>query len=91
MFQMECPYCKELIKIGAVVCKHCRSNLGRNVNDFNEANDEGILYLQNGFGKINAECYIIEDKIKSRTGFIFIKHEYSRDYLYEAIKRIESW
>lgn len=23
----ECPYCKEPVKIGAVLCKHCRSQL----------------------------------------------------------------
>jgi hypothetical protein len=54
-------------------------------------NDDGIRYLQNGFGKVNAECCAIEERINARTGVVFIKHQYSEDYLFEAISRIHSF
>ena len=90
-FYKRCPYCKEKIKKAAVLCKHCHSSIGPNGNTASQANDGGIKYIQNGFTKINAECDAIEDKIQIRTGFVFVKHQYSSEELYEAMKRIESF
>jgi hypothetical protein len=88
MMIIRCPYCKERIKKGAVRCKHCHSGIGQGGSS---ANDDGVKYLQNGFNKINAECDAIEDRIKARTGLVFVKHQYSSDELYEAASRIESF
>ena len=90
-FIKRCPYCKERIKRGAILCKHCRSSLGGNGNASARANDGGLRYLQNGFRKINDECDDIEGRIQLRTGFIFVKHQYSSDDLLEATGRIESF
>jgi hypothetical protein len=83
---MRCPYCKERIKNQAVRCKHCHSSIGAGNN-----HDDGIRYLQNGFAKINDECDAIEDRINTRTGFIFIHHQYSEEELWTATGRIESF
>jgi len=91
MFLKKCPYCKEFIKEGAIRCKHCHANLEENANAPDQQTDEGIRYLQNGFEKINAECKTIEEKMKLRTGFVFVKHQYSSDELFYAIGRIESF
>jgi hypothetical protein len=91
MFIQKCPYCKELIKNKAVLCKHCHSNLIGNGNNVFYEKDEGFKYLQNGFAKIHCECDAIEEKIKLLTGFVFIKHQYSSDELCYAIGRIESF
>jgi hypothetical protein len=88
--RVKCPYCGERIKKKAVLCKHCHSTINRN-GKTEDHNEECIAYLKNGFGKINAECSIIEEKIKLRTGFIFVKHQYSSDELLEATCRIESF
>lgn len=90
MLIIRCPFCKERVKKGAIRCKHCHSGIA-NGNNASNSNDEGIKYLQNGFKKINSECDAIEDRIRARTGFIFIKHQYSSDELYEAASRIESF
>jgi hypothetical protein len=74
-----------------VLCKHCHSSIGKSGNAAASKNDDGFKYLQNGFGKINAECDIIERKINERTGLIFIKYQYSSEELVEAIKRIDSF
>ena len=89
-FIKRCPYCKERVRKGAVRCKHCHSSIGANVKAGSQT-DDGLRYLQNGFGKINAECDAIEGRIKLRTGFIFVKHRYSSDDLIEAAGRIESF
>jgi hypothetical protein len=47
--------------------------------------------MRKGFGKIEAECGVIEEKIKARTGLVFIRHQYSIDELMEAIEKIESF
>jgi hypothetical protein len=86
---MRCPYCKERIKTGAVLCKHCHSAIGADGKA--TVNDDGIRYLQNGFGKVNAECDAIEQRIDARTGFVFTKHQYSDDDLLEAVMRINSF
>jgi len=90
-FFKRCPYCKEKIRKGAVRCKHCHSGIGGNGKNASQTNDDGIQYLQNGFRKINAECDAIKGKIKLRTGFIFVKHQYSSGDLIEATGRIESF
>ena len=87
---VQCPYCKERIKKGAVRCKHCHSSIGTNTDSSN-VNDSNTDYLRNAFTKINAECDAIEDRINARTGFVFIKHQYSDDELLEATSRIESF
>ena len=87
---VRCPYCKERIKKGAVRCKHCHSSIGTNTDSSN-VNDSNTDYLRNAFTKINAECDAIEDRINARTGFVFIKHQYSDDELLEATSRIESF
>ena len=87
---VQCPYCKERIKKGAVRCKHCHSSIGTNTDGSN-VNDGNTDYLRNVFAKINAECDAIENRINARTGFVFIKHEYSDDELLEATSRIESF
>jgi hypothetical protein len=89
--KMKCPYCKEWIRKGAVLCKHCHSAIDGNGNAVSSGNEEGIKYLQNGFNKIYAECDTIENRIKERTGFVFIKHQYSSDELIEATIRIDSF
>jgi hypothetical protein len=91
MFLKKCPYCKELIKEEAIRCKHCHANLEENANAPVQKTDEGIRYLQNGFEKINSECETIEEKMKLRTGFVFVKHQYSSDELFYAITKIESF
>ena len=91
MFLKKCPYCKELIKKESIRCKHCKASLEENANAPVQQTDEGIRYLQNGFEKINAECKTIEEKMKLRTGFVFVKHQYSSDELFYAIGRIESF
>jgi len=88
---MRCPYCRERIKKGAVLCKHCNSAIGEGAKAVSSQNDDAIRYLQNGFNKIYAECDTIEERINERTGFIFIKHQYSSDELIEATGRIESF
>jgi len=87
---VQCPYCKERIKKGAVRCKHCHSSIGTNT-DGSDVNDGNVGYLRNAFRKINAECDAIEDKIDARTGLVFTKHQYSEDELLEATGRIESF
>jgi len=92
MFMKKCPYCKEFIKREAVRCKHCHSNLGGNGNaPDQQKDDEGIKYLQNGFAKIEAECSAIEEKLRLRTGFVFVKHLYSGEELCYALSRVESF
>ena len=93
MFWMKkCPYCNEWIKSRAIRCKHCRTSLGENrYASAKKKADDGIQYLQNGFAKINSECQKIEEKMKLKTGFVFIKHQYSGDELYYALGRIESF
>jgi leucyl-tRNA synthetase len=86
---MRCPYCKERIKTGAVRCKHCHSGIAADGKQ--TVTDDGIRYLQNGFGKINAECDAIEERIDTRTGFIFNKHQYSEDDLFEAAMKVHSF
>jgi hypothetical protein len=86
---MRCPYCKERIKTGAVRCKHCHSVIGSDGKQ--TVTDDGIRYLQNGFKKVYAECDAIEDRIDVRTGFIFNKHQYSEDDLFEAAMKINSF
>jgi hypothetical protein len=90
-FSKKCPYCKEKIRKAAVICKHCRSNIGPNGKTASHADEEGFKYIQNGFAKINSECDAIEDKIKIRTGLIFIRHLYSSEELVGAMERIESF
>jgi hypothetical protein len=85
---MHCPYCKERIKEGALRCKHCHASLNETADT---TDDSTMRYLQNGFSKVNTECDRLEDKVKARTGFIFIRHEYSEDELMEAAGRIESF
>ena len=91
MFMKKCPYCKELIKKGAVRCKHCKASLEENGNAAAQQTDEGIQYLKNGFEKINSECNAIEEKMKMQTGFVFVKHLYSGDELCYALSRIETF
>ena len=91
LFSAKCPYCKERVKRKAVRCKHCQASINRTEKGFENCEDEGIQYLKNGFSKINAECDTIEDKLKQRTGFVFIKHQYSADDLHDAAGRIESF
>jgi hypothetical protein len=88
---MRCPYCKERIRKGAVRCKHCHAVIGNDGNTASSTADDGFKYLQNGFAKIYSECEAIEDKIKMRTGLVFVKHQYTSDDLLEAISRIESF
>jgi hypothetical protein len=88
--RVKCPYCGERIKKKAILCKHCHSTLNKN-GKTEDPNEEGIAYLKNGFGKIDAECSVIRKMIEARTGFIFIKHQYSSDELLEATCRIESF
>jgi len=87
---VRCPYCKERIREGAIRCKHCHSSIGTNA-DGSDANDGNAGYLRNAFAKINTECNAIEDRINARTGFVFIKHQYSDDELLEATSKIESF
>ena len=87
---VQCPYCKERIKKGAVRCKHCHSSIGTN-SAGSDVNDGNAGYLRNAFTKINAECDSIEDRINARTGLVFTKHQYSEDELLEATGRIESF
>jgi hypothetical protein len=87
----KCPYCGERIKKKALLCKHCHSTLKGNGKTEDRRNEEGIAYLKNGFAKIDAECNVIEDRIKARTGFVFIRHQYTSDELLEATGRIESF
>ena len=47
----ECPYCKEEVKEGAIRCKHCHASIGENGETAYAENDEGVKYLENGFGK----------------------------------------
>ena len=91
MFKKKCPYCKEFIKGGAVRCKHCHANLEGNGDASTQQTDERIQYLKNGFAKINTECETIEEKMKLRTGLVFVKHLYSGDELLYALNRIESF
>jgi hypothetical protein len=91
MFYKKCPYCYERIRKKAVFCKHCHSKIDGNGNPSSAANDEDYRYLQNGFRKINNECDMIEEKIKARTGLIFIKHQYESDELCEALAKIDSF
>jgi len=86
-----CPYCKEWVRKKAIRCKHCHSSIGVDRSSASQNNDEGIRYLQNGFGKIKAECDAIEGNMKMRTGFIFVKHQYSSDDLLEAVEKIDSF
>jgi hypothetical protein len=88
---VRCPYCKERIRKGAVRCKHCYSSISGTDNNFSAGNEDGVRYLQNGFGKISAECNSIEERINERTGLIFTKHQYSSDRLIDAMEKIESY
>jgi hypothetical protein len=87
----KCPYCKEKIHKGAMLCKHCQTSLEWNQNASTQQTDVGIRHLQNGFAKINSECETIEKKMKLQTGFVFIKHLYSSDELLYALSKIESF
>ena len=91
MFITKCPYCKELIREGAIRCKHCHANLEGNGDVPTQQSNERIQYLKNGFKKIDSECETIEEKMKLRTGFVFVKHLYSSDELFYAISRIEAF
>jgi hypothetical protein len=86
---MRCPYCKERIKKDAVRCKHCHASIGTVNNENGNADD--LRYLQNGFSKINQECDAIEENIRATTGFVFVKHQYSEEELWESSERIESF
>jgi hypothetical protein len=86
-----CPYCKEKIQKGAVLCKHCQTSLEWNGNATIQQTDVGIRHLQNAFAKINSECETIEKKMKLQTGFVFIKHLYSSDELLYALSKIETF
>jgi hypothetical protein len=88
---MRCPYCRERIKKGALLCKHCHSVISEGSDANLNGNDEGIRYLKIGFNKIHVECDNIEERINERTGLIFVKHQYSSDELIEATRRIESF
>jgi hypothetical protein len=87
---VRCPYCKERIRKGAIRCKHCHSSIGTNT-DSSDVNDGNVGYLRSAFAKINTECDAIEDRITARTGFVFTKHQYSEDELFEVAGRIESF
>ena len=87
---VQCPYCKERIKKGAVRCKHCHSSIGANT-DGSDANGGNAVYLRSAFAKINTECEAIEKRINARTGLVFTKHQYSDDELLEATGKIESF
>jgi hypothetical protein len=87
---VQCPYCKERIKKGAIRCKHCHSSIGT-ASAGSDVNDGNASYLRSAFTKINAECEAIEDRINARTGLVFTKHQYSEDELLEAAGRIESF
>ena len=89
-FTIRCPYCREKIRKDAVRCRHCHSSIGAN-GKASSQDDEGIRYLQIGFGKINTECDAIEEKMRIRTGIIFVRHQYSSDDLIEATGKIESF
>jgi len=91
MFMKKCPYCKELIKRSAILCKHCNANLGSNENYFKQQKDEGIRFMQNGFAKINSECDAIEEKMELRTGLVFIKYQYSSEDLFSALNRVKTY
>lgn len=86
-----CPYCKERIRKGAVRCKHCHAGIDGNSNTSPYVKDGDVRYIQNGFSKINAECDSIEQRVRKCSGLIFIKHQYSNEYLLEAGSRIESF
>jgi len=87
---VRCPYCKERIRKGAIRCKHCHSSIGTNATG-SDVNDGGVSYLRSAFTKINTECDAIDKRINARTGFVFTKHQYSDDELFEAAGRIESF
>ena len=91
--RINCPYCKEKVKKDAIRCRHCQAKLAGNGNAAAQHNidEEGIRHLKNGFEKIHSECEAIEEKMKLKTGFVFIKHQYSSDELFYAISRIESF
>jgi ATP-dependent Lon protease len=91
LFWTNCPHCGGLVSKKAVLCKHCQSTLSGKSKKADRFSEECIAYLKNGFSKIEAECDVIEDRIKARTGFIFIRHQYSCEDLLEATKRIESF
>jgi len=85
-----CPFCRERIKKGAVRCKHCHSSIGT-ASAGSDVNEGNANYLRNAFAKINTECDAIEKRINTCTGFVFTKHQYSDDELFEATSRIESF
>jgi hypothetical protein len=87
---VRCPYCKERIRKGAIRCKHCHSSIGTNTDSL-DVNDGNAGYLRSAFARINTECEAIEKRIAARTGFVFTRHRYSDDELYEAAGRIESF
>jgi len=91
MFLIKCPYCKELIKSGAIKCKHCHSTIGKNGKIVSPADDENLKYLQNSFSKIDNEFDAIERNMKMRTGFLFNKYQYTSDDLCCAIGRIKTF
>jgi hypothetical protein len=37
--EKKCPYCAEIIKLEAIICRHCRSNVSNNTNEINNAKE----------------------------------------------------
>jgi hypothetical protein len=89
---MECPYCAEAIKVGAMKCKHCKSEISAL-----PVKNENASFMQKIFGKRPKEKAISEIKeyLRSRdvvtwnsTDISFIASEYKVDLRRDFLKDI---
>jgi hypothetical protein len=82
-----CPVCYGWVSKKATKCKHCNATLKRN-----NADDQIISYINNGFDVIERECMEFENEINKMTEGYFKRHEYADEELVHSphIDKIKS-
>jgi hypothetical protein len=82
-----CPVCYGWVSKKAAKCKHCNATLKRN-----NADEQIISYINNGFDVIENECHEFEAEISKMSNGYFKLHEYSDEELIHSphIEKIKS-